>query len=94
MPACLQRPRRSAALKAAAGARNAPSTRERAQGLERENGGVASRHTGKPTPNLTSVFVSACGVPFVAANGLTIDVANPFDETGRRNAENLCLGIA
>ena len=42
-------PRRSAALKAAAGARPRAEHAKRAQGLERENGGVAWAHTGKPT---------------------------------------------
>ena len=44
------KPRRSAALKAAADARPRAEHAQRAQGLERENGGVAWVDTGKPNP--------------------------------------------
>lgn len=43
-------PRRSAAIKAAAGARPRAEHAQRAQGLERKNGGVAWADTGKPNP--------------------------------------------
>ena len=43
-------PRRSTALKAAAGARPRAEHAQRAQGLERENAGVAWADTGKPNP--------------------------------------------
>ena len=52
--------RGSAALKAAAGARHAPSTRERAQGLERENRVIPCPTQASPSPTLPSPRPRTC----------------------------------
>jgi len=54
LPAAAQRSRSPEAR----GARHAPSTQKRAQGLERENGGVLSELTGKP-PTLALLGTAA-----------------------------------